>query len=113
MAQQLLDSHADPVMRKALVQAIKGDSPLLRMFLGYLLGPRREAPVTTGPLAVHTAEELAQTSESVFQRLACGKITLHEAGELSALFESRRRVLETQELEERIRVVEESVVKQN
>jgi hypothetical protein len=113
VAQQLLDSHADPVMRKALVQAIKGDSSLLRMFLGHLLGPRREAPVKTGPLPVHTAEELAQTSESVFQRLACGKITVQEARELSALFESRRRVIETRDLEKRMRVLEESVVTQN
>jgi hypothetical protein len=113
VAQQLLDSHADPVMRKALVQAMKGDSRLLRMLLGYILGPQRDAPLKTGPLPVHTAVELAQTSESVFQRLASGKLTVPEARELSALIESRRKVIETRDLEERIRVLEKSVVTPN
>ena len=112
MAQQLLDSHADPVVRKALVQAIKGDSPLLRMFLGYILGPRRDAPVKTGPLPVHTAEE---TDPNFRVILESGLRQDHPAGDaqLSALIEIRRRVIETRDLEERMRVLEESVAKQN
>jgi hypothetical protein len=57
-AQQLLDSHAESVVRKALVEAMKGDAPLLRTLLGHILPRRRDAPVKTGPLPVHTAEEL-------------------------------------------------------
>jgi hypothetical protein len=105
-AQQLLDSHAESVVRKALVEAMKGDAPLLRTLLGHILPRRRDAPVKTGPLPVHTAEELAQSSEAVFERLVCGQITVQEAHELSALLEGRRRIMETQDFEARLRTLE-------
>jgi hypothetical protein len=105
-AQKLLDGHAESVVRKALVEAMKGDAPLLRALLGHILPRRKDAPVKTGPLPVHTAEELAQSSEAVFERLACGQITVQEAHELSALLEARRRVMETQDIEARLRTLE-------
>jgi len=110
LAQQLLDSHAESVVRKALVDAMKGDAQLLRTFLGYILPRRRDAPLKTGPLPVHTAEELAQSSEAVLQGAASGQITLQEAHALSALMEGRRRVLETRDLEARLRALEDATV---
>lgn len=111
LAQQLLDSHAESVVRKALVDAMKGDAQLLRTFLGHILPRRRDVPLKTGPLPVHTAEELAQSSEAVLQRAASGQITLQEAQELSALIEDRRRVIETRDFDARLRAVEEAMVK--
>jgi hypothetical protein len=108
---QLLDSHAESVVRKALVEAMKGDAQLLRAFLGHILPRRRDAPVKTGPLPVHTAEELAQSSEAVFQRAVSGQITLQEAQEFSALLEDRRRVMETRDLDARLRALEEATEK--
>jgi hypothetical protein len=107
-AQQLLESHAESVVRKALVEAMKGDASLLRTLLSHILPRRRDAPVKTGPLPVATVEELAQSSEAVFQRVASGQITLQEAHELSALIESRRRVIETRDLDVRLRALEEA-----
>lgn len=111
LALQLLDSHAESVVRKALVDAMKGDAQLLRAFLGHILPRRRDAPVKTGPLPVHTAEELAQSSEAVFQRAVSGQITLQEAQEFSALLEDRRRVMETRDLDARLRALEEATAK--
>jgi hypothetical protein len=93
------------------VVAGKGDVAMLRALLPYILPRRRDAPVKTGPLLVHTAEELAQSSEAVLQRVASGQITLEEAHALSALLEDRRRVLETRDLEARFRALEEATVK--
>lgn len=107
-AQQLLESHAESVVRRALVEAMKGDASLLRTLLSHILPRRRDAPVKTGPLPVATVEELAQSSEAVFQRVASGQITLQEAHELSALIESRRRVIETRDLDVRLRALEEA-----
>jgi hypothetical protein len=90
---------------------MKGDVPLLRILLGYILPKRRDAPVKIGPLPMHTAEELAQSSEVVLQRAASGQITLQEAQDLSALIEGRRRVIETRDLDGRIRVLEEAPLK--
>jgi hypothetical protein len=64
--------------------------------------------VKIGALPVHTAEELAQSSEVVLHRAASGQITLQEAQDLSALIEGRRLVIETRDLDGRIRVLEEA-----
>jgi hypothetical protein len=110
-AMQLLDSHAEPLMRRALVEALKGDVPLLRTLLGYVVARRQEAPLKTGPLPAHTAEELDQSSESVFQAVATGRITPQEARELSSVIECRRRVIETRDLDTRLRAVEQATAK--
>lgn len=73
MGQQLLNTHSDSAMRKALAEAIKGDSAVLRTFLPYTLSRPRDAPVKTGPLQVHTMEELAQTSEAFSKELPRGR----------------------------------------
>jgi len=57
---------------------------------------------------VRTAEDLAQSSEVVMQRAASGKITLQEAQDLSALIECRRLVIETRDLDGRLRVLEDA-----
>ena len=46
-AQQLLESHAESVVRRALVEAMKGDASLLRTLLSHILPRRRDAPVKT------------------------------------------------------------------
>jgi hypothetical protein len=112
-ALQLLDSHAKSVVGKALVEAMKGDIQMLRTLLGHVLPRRRDAPVKTGPLPVHTAEELAQSSEAVFQRVVSGQITLPEALALTDMIERRRRVMETRDLEARLRAVEKATESQS
>jgi hypothetical protein len=108
LAQQLLDSHGEAVVGRALVMAGKGDVPMLRALLPYVVSRRRDAPVNMGPLPVHTAEDLAQSSEVVMQRAASGKITLQEAQDLSALIEGRRLVIVTRDIDGRLRVLEDA-----
>ena len=67
----------------------------------------------TGPLPVHTAEDLAQSSEAVFQRVVSGQITLPEALALTEMMERRRRVMETRDLDARLRAVEKATESQN
>jgi hypothetical protein len=105
--QQLLDEHQEAIIRKCLVQALKGDIPLLRTFLPYILRRPDDLPVQTGPLRIGNAEELSKTSEKILMKAASGKISLGEAQAVSALLETRRRILETQELETRLRALEQ------
>lgn len=102
IAQELLDSHAEPVMRQALVMALKGDAPTLRTLLGYIL-PRRKSPLAkTGPLPTRTAEELSASSEKLMKRVIAGKVSTSEALEVFALMEHRRKMIETESLETRL-----------
>jgi hypothetical protein len=106
-SQQLLDEHGEAIVHKALVAALKGDVPLLRTFLGYILRRPEDRPVETGPLHIGSAEELSKALDNVMMKVASGKLSPGDAQAVAALIESRRRVLETQDLEMRLRALEQ------
>ena len=56
-----------------------------------------------------TAEELAQASETVLQQVISGQIHLRDAKLMVDLLEQRRRILETENLEKRLRAMEQKV----
>jgi hypothetical protein len=105
--QQLLDQYSGTIMQKALAEAIKGDVSLLRTFLSFLLRRPGDRPIQTGPLPMGSLEELAKSSEKVLQKVTSGKLSPGEARNLTDLIEDRRRVLETEELEKRVRALEQ------
>ena len=105
--QQLLDQYGEAIMQKAMAEAIKGDVPLLRTFLSFLLGRPGDRPLQTGPLPMGSLEELSKSSEKVLQMVASGKLSPSEARNLIDLIERRRSVLETEELEKRMRALEQ------
>jgi hypothetical protein len=107
LAQQLLDSHEEAVIRKALVLALQGDTSILRTLVGHILPRRGDPPVKTGPLPMGTADELAKTSEAVLKRVASGQITTSAALEIFAMVEARRKVIATVDLDARVRAIEQ------
>ena len=106
-SQQLLEEHGEAIVHKALVLALQGDAPLLRTFLAYLLRRPEDRPVETGPLQIGNVEELSKTLENVLIKVASGKLNLGQAQGVATLLEGRRRVLETEELEKRVRALEQ------
>jgi hypothetical protein len=105
--QQLLDQYGEAIMQTAVVQAIKGDRSLLRTFLSFLLGRPGDRPIQTGPLPMGSLEELSKSSEKVLQKVASGKLSPGEARNLIDLMKDHRLVLETEELEKRMRALEQ------
>lgn len=107
LAQQMLDDNAGHLMRKVLLQALQGDPATLRMLVGYILPRHRDTPVNIGPLPMGTIDELAQASATVLQKTASGEITPGDAQTISGLIEAHRKVLEAQQLDHRLRAMEE------
>src|SRR5258708_7326671 len=107
IAQELLESHAEPLLRKALVLALQGDTHMLGKLLPYLLPRPQEPPVETGPLPSATTAEIAQSYDSILQKVSTGELTVSQAQELVALFEERRHLIETQGFDARLRALEE------
>ena len=111
LAEELLDSHAEAVLSQALALAEKGDAPgdapVLRILLGHILPRRRELPLKTGPLPMGTAAELSQASEKLMLKVTSGQIGLSEAKGIADLLEQRRHILETENLEKRVRAIEQ------
>ena len=106
IAQQLLDEHAEPILRKAMILALQGDSRLLQSLLSYILPRRKDAPLKTAMLRTATTEELSESFEQILKKVCSGEITLSQARELVILMEARRDMVRTEEFDTRLRVVE-------
>src|SRR5215470_17462878 len=105
--EELLYENSESLLHKALNLAQQGNIPMLRLLQDRVLPRPKDAPVSIGPLPMGTADELLQAQERVMQELALGQISLNQAQQIFSLIEARRRVLETQELEQRLRTLEE------
>jgi hypothetical protein len=106
MAQELLDSHAESLVRKCLVSALKGDIKALQLCLDRILPARRELPVKIGKLSVSTATDLAKASELVTQKVAAGQLTPGQGHAISELIERHRKVIETEDFDRRLQMLE-------
>jgi hypothetical protein len=104
--QDLLNQYAEPVLKKAIGEALKGDRHIIRPLLDRILPVRRDVPIHLGTLPTRTAEDLSKASESVVQKVTSGKLTVSEAGAFLELLEKRRKTLETEEIEKRLRTLE-------
>ena len=106
VAQELMNSHAEPIVRKVLVMALQGDPSALRAVLDRILPVRKETPVKLGLLPMTTISDLANASEGVLKKVGSGKLTITEARGVTELIERRRQVIETEELAQRILALE-------
>lgn len=106
-AQKLFEDHSTALMGLAILKA-REDRQILRTLVAPIVPRRRELPLKIGPLALKTLEDLDQTSETILQKAAAGQISWTEAAAISTVIETRRRVLETRDLELRIRALEDA-----
>jgi len=106
---QLVDSHAEALVRKARLLADEGDSQMLRFLLGRILPPKENPPLRTGPLPIGNAAEISQSSQKLMQRVTSGEVSLSDASGISDLMDHHRRILETENLEIRLRALEQKV----
>lgn len=106
-AQELLEKHAEPIVRKAVLMALQGETPMMRALLDRLLPNRREPAIRLGSLPVATMDDLFKASEWICKRAAAGQLTLAAAAGFSDLFEGRRKMIETEQLAHRIQALEE------
>jgi len=105
--EDLLEGEAEKLTRKAIDLALGGDTTALRLCLERISPPRKSRPITVKLPPVATAEDVAQAQSAVINAAAAGLIDLNEAVELAGLLESKRRSLETQMADERIKKLEE------
>jgi hypothetical protein len=107
--QAMLEKYSDSILGKCIAMALKGDRGALRLCVERLFPARRDGLVQVPRLELQTIADVAASSERVLQSIARGQITPMEGETLSRILEDRRRVIETSELEVRIKELEESV----
>jgi hypothetical protein len=90
-----------------LTAAKRGDMTAARLVLERISPVRRGRPVHLDLPAVRTASDVAEAMSVLTRAIASGELTPDEAATVAAVFELRRKALETEEFEQRLRALEE------
>lgn len=105
---QALDSDdIDGILAAMVKEAKDGNVGAARLLIERIFPPAKERLLSLPGMPVITdAASVAEAQGWVVQSIAAGELTPGEGNTLAAVIESRRRALETLELEQRIAAVE-------
>jgi hypothetical protein len=102
LAETLLDGETVALVKKCVEMAIDGDSAAMRICMDRLVPPRKSRPINIDLPAVDTCAGISQAQSVVVQVVADGEITPDEGQVLSSILETRRKTLETADIEVRL-----------
>ena len=104
---ELLGSRSKEIVEKAVEMALEGDPTAMRLVVERLVPalPRREDSVPIPELA--KSGSLSEQSDAITQALANGHLTTSEAASVMQILTAKARILETEELAQRITSLEE------
>lgn len=105
-AQALLDGEAEALTRKAVEKALEGDMAALRLCLERVLPVRKGAPITFEMPAIDNAENIAKAIGAVVSAVAAGELSPDEGAVVTGLLETKRKAIETSEIEKRLAALE-------
>ena len=105
-AEALLEGEAHALTRKAIELALEGDTTALKLCLERIVPQRRSRTVAFDTPRIDRVEDLARAIGSIFQEVAGGRLRLDEGAALVGMLESKRRAMETIDLEKRLRTLE-------
>src|SRR6476646_4375167 len=107
----LLDGQATALTQKALDVALTGDIPALRLCLDRILPPRKDSPVAFDLPEMKTLNDAVPAMGALVKAVGQGDLTPAEAAELTKMVQAFAKIIETAELEERVRKLEEAIDK--
>jgi hypothetical protein len=103
----MFDGEAEAITRKAIEKAKEGDMAAIRLCLERILPAVKSRPIEIELPAVETAEDIQAAQGAVIATMARGEITPDDASTIAGILESRRRAIETVELEARLSELED------
>ena len=107
----LLDGQATALTQKAIDVALTGDIPALRLCLDRILPPRKDSPVAFDLPEMKTLNDAVPAMGALVKAVGQGDLTPAEAGELTKMVQAFAKIIETAELEDRVRKLEETIQK--
>ncbi|MDX2144445.1 MAG: DUF5681 domain-containing protein [Rhodospirillaceae bacterium] len=105
---ELLATHAEALMRKAIELALDGDLKALKFCIDRILPRARSRPVEIELPPADTADDVAQSVSAVAKAAANGDVEPRQAHHLAAILDIKRRCFETAEIEVRVRKLEDA-----
>jgi hypothetical protein len=106
MVLNLMEGAAEEITNAVLDAARGGDLTAAKMVLERLAPPMRERPINIKLPSTIDARGCADAANEVLQGVATGNLLPGEGATLASIIESRRRAVETLELEQRIALLE-------
>jgi hypothetical protein len=103
----LMVKGAKEITEAVITAAKKGDLIAARMVLDRLVPPAKERPVNIALPDTGTAQGCVEAQNAILQAVGEGNLLPGEGVALAGIVESRRRAIETLELEQRIVTLEE------
>jgi hypothetical protein len=107
LAQELIDGQGGQLVQRAIELAMQGDAAILKALLDRLVPPRKDCPVSLKLPKIEKVEDAAAAMAGIASAITRGTLTPLEGESLSKVFETYRRLIETQELERRITMLEQ------
>jgi hypothetical protein len=101
-----MSEDLESITRSVIAAAKTGDMVAARLVLDRLSPVRRGTAVTFKAPRTSDAASLAETFANIIAAMAAGELSPDEAASIGSVLEQQRRVIETVELEERLRMVE-------
>jgi hypothetical protein len=106
---ELLKPHADDLVRKVVQMALAGDTTALRICIDRLIPPVRESAIKLTLPPSTDIPGCLQAQATVLDAVSTGELLPGEGQALSALIENQRRSLETENLEQRLKTIEDKL----
>lgn len=107
-ALSLLEGEASALTRKAVELALNGDIQALRLCLERIIAPSKDRPIRITLPMVETAADLPKVTAALLAAAASGEIGASEAATLARLVEAHGKAIETADIDERLRKLEEA-----
>ena len=103
---QIAEQEGQDILRKVLEAAKNGDARSAEIILARIWPVRKGRPVSLSLPAIETAADIVKALGVVAGAVGAGEITADEGAAVAAVLETKRRAVETSELEARISVLE-------
>jgi len=107
----MMEGDASAITKSVIDAAKAGDLMAAKIILDRLIPPAKERPISLDLPDTKTAEGVSAAQSAILQAVGCGDLLPGEAATLSAIVESKRRAIETQELSDRITQLEKQHAK--
>jgi hypothetical protein len=104
--EELLDGEAEGLTRKAIELALGGDMQALRLCLERICPPRKDRPIILELPKVETISDIVTAIGATLKAVAIGEITPSEGTSIAGLLETKRKAIETLDIEKRIAALE-------
>lgn len=106
MVLSLMEGNVEAITQAVIDAARQGDLAAAKLVIERIAPPMRERPIEIDLPATLTAEGISAAQSAIVQAVGAGELLPGEGTALAAIIESKRKALETEELEKRISALE-------